>query len=175
MPAPTVHSLPSLAGSSTATSLHVTTMNVTWKHTKLLKCKNLIYPLKTWWWKRAVGVYSHRPFTCSSLQVKFLGVIEHFVCFFMPMKIVFVNFIGAIIKDRCCGMKIFHLINLENFLKRQPGQLLRVNKSQNSAEFYGNQWFHNAMDLQPMPTSHCRYFPVLSRKKQFDVLACTFS
>lgn len=69
----------------------------------------------------------------------FWGVIGHFVCFFMPMKIVFVNFIGAIIKDRCCGMKIFHLINLENFLKRQPGQLLRVNKSQNSAEFYGNQ------------------------------------
>ena len=68
-----------------------------------------------------------------------IGGGGHFVCFFMPMKIVFVNFIGAIIKDRCCGVKIFHLINLKNFLKRQTGQFLRVHKSQNSAEFYGNQ------------------------------------
>ena len=73
-------------------------------------------------------------FYVQHLQVKF-GGYRTFCVFFMPMKIVFVNFIGAIIKDRCCGMKIFHLINLKNFLKRQPGQLLRVNKSQNSAEF----------------------------------------
>lgn len=59
-------------------------------------------------------------FYVQHLQVKF-GGYRTFCVFFMPMKIVFVNFIGAIIKDRCCGMKIFHLINLKNFLKRQPG------------------------------------------------------
>ena len=43
--------------------------------------------------KKAVGVYSHRPFTCSSLQVKFLGVIGHFVCFYANEDCGFVNFI----------------------------------------------------------------------------------
>ena len=89
--------------------------------------------------KKGGGSLFPPPFYVQQSAGKILGVIGHFVCFFMPMKIVFVNFIGTIIKDRCCGMKIFHWINLKNFLKRQPGQLLRVHKSQNSAEFYGNQ------------------------------------
>ena len=43
--------------------------------------------------------------------------------------------------------------------------LSTINQQRPGCQQYGNQRFHNSMDLQPMTTSYCRHSPSLSREE----------
>ena len=55
-------------------------------------------------------------------------------------------------------------ILLLSFIPTQRILLSTIRRQRPGCQQYGNQRFHNSMDLQPMTTSYCRHSPSLSRE-----------
>ena len=60
--------------------------------------------------------------------------------------------------------RTFCHICLLSFVPTQRILLSPTSQQRPGCQQYGNQRFHNSMDLQPMTTSYCRHSPSLSRE-----------